>query len=542
MHKKTDCALSAKTDSFTGSFQPGDSPDLQPENSPDFQSEDSTDLQSGNSPAAFLESAAQGDTLSGALSNQADSLPGGLGAVPGIRLSGVFAGFRRNPQRKDLALLVAPVGSRAAAVFTQNRFAAAPIKISREHLQAQIQAELPFDNQEAATAPSAAPLGAASAVATTSPVSGTVDTVGTPSSTNDTVAAAASVTPATFRALLINSGNANAATGEPGYRSAARSCQLLAETLGCSPQQVLVASTGVIGEPLGSEPFEKGIPLAWAQLGRDDGSDHAAALAAAEAIMTTDTRPKQAALSFRGIQSDGTEVSYRIGGMAKGSGMIQPDMATLIAVLATDAMLSREAAEEALTKACSLTFNRVTIDSDTSTNDSAFLIATGASAGKTIVPGCPLYEPFLQALIGVCERLAYQIVQDGEGATKVINVQVKDAATSEDALRAARAIANSPLVKTAVAGHDANWGRIVMALGKSGACFEQNRVCVAILGIEVCQDGLAVPFDEAAAQRAFATRDEVLIEVWLGAGRCAARVLSCDLTRGYIDINAHYRT
>jgi glutamate N-acetyltransferase/amino-acid N-acetyltransferase len=418
------------------------------------------------------------------------SLDSGLGAVAGLQSIGISADFRRNPQRKDLALIVAPEGSLATAVFTQNKFCAAPVLISKNHIKAM----------------------------------------------NDK--ALASQPAGDFRALIINSGNANAATGQPGLEAATKTAQIVAQNIGCEPHQILVASTGVIGQQLGIENFATGVPQALALLNQENGD----AITAAEAIMTTDTVPKTASTTFGGAQSDGVEVSYSIGGMAKGSGMIEPNMATMIAVLATDAMVTREAAEKALQAAVGQSFNKVTIDSDTSTNDSAFFIATGAIAKKTINATCPLYQAFEDALTTVCQDLAYQIAKDGEGATKVITVVVNNANTAADADAAARAIANSPLVKTAVAGRDANWGRVAMAVGKSSARFNQEDVDISIMGMEVCQSGLAVPFSEQQALQLFAENDEIVIEVSLGAGEHSTKIWTCDLTHNYITINGDYRT
>jgi glutamate N-acetyltransferase/amino-acid N-acetyltransferase len=344
------------------------------------------------------------------------------------------------------------------------------------------------------------------------------------------------------RAIVLNSGNANAVTGEQGMRCALHSAGIVAQHLGCEPHQVLVASTGVIGVPLAEDSFLTGIPLAVAGLGAADGTAHTSGLDAASAIMTTDTHPKQVAVTFTATQSDGTEVTYTIGGMVKGSGMIQPNMATLLGVLATDAWLTQEAADLALRQVMGVTFNKVTIDSDTSTNDSVYLLATGASAGKTINPTCPLFAPFVSALQALCEDLARQIAADGEGATKLVTIDVSGALDDADADLAGRAIANSPLVKTAIAGHDANWGRVAMAIGKSGARFRQEDVDITIMGLPVCRLGLPVPFDEDEALRRFDEYVEVVIEVGLGAGEGHARLWTCDLTHGYITINGDYRT
>jgi glutamate N-acetyltransferase/amino-acid N-acetyltransferase len=451
----------------------------------------------GNQSAAFSTAASRSAIAArpGTVVDGATFIEGGLGAVKGLRCAGVSAGFRRNPTRRDLALVVTEKPAVATGVFTRNTFCAAPVALSRQHLAREAMEDVD------APAP-------------------------------DTGA----------RAIVLNSGNANAATGEPGMHSAIHSARIVAEHLGCKPHQVLVASTGVIGVPLVTDPFVTGVPLAIAELGAADGTAHVAGLAAAAAIMTTDTHPKQAAVTFTATQSDGTEVTYTIGGMVKGSGMIQPDMATLLGVLATDAWLTQEAADLALRQAVDVTLNKVTVDSDTSTNDSVYLLATGATAGKTINPTCPLFAPFVCALRVLCEDLARQIAADGEGATKLVTVNVTDAVDDAQADLAARAVANSPLVKTAVAGHDANWGRIAMAIGKSGASFRQEDVDIAIMGLPVCERGLPVPFDEDDALRRFEGKAEIVIDVALGAGEGCARVWTCDLTHAYISINGDYRS
>lgn len=408
---------------------------------------------------------------------------GGITTVRGIRAAGVWAGFRRNPLRKDLALVVADEPVRAAGVFTKNSFCAPPITVSRKH-----------------------------------------------------------ISDSTAQAIIINSGNANAATGEAGMQVAIDTARLLGEQLGCDAREVLVASTGVIGVNLPFDRFEQGVPQAVSALGSSDGKDLASGHDAACAIMTTDRVAKEAALTFTAVESDGTEVICTIGGMVKGSGMIQPDMATLLAVLTTDADLTPEAIDLALHDAVDHSFNKVTIDSDTSTNDCVFLMATGAGGGKTINPVCPVYPVFARALRALCENLARQVARDGEGATKLITVDVVGGVDEDDADRAARAVANSPLVKTAIAGHDTNWGRIAMALGKSGARFEQEHVSIDIMGLPVCREGLAVSFDEAEALKRFDCNDEIIISVDLGAGTGEVRIWTCDMTHDYISINGDYRT
>lgn len=406
-----------------------------------------------------------------------EKVEGGVCVAAGFRASAVHAGFRRNPERFDLSLVVADRPAAAAGVFTRNLFCAAPVTVDREHL-------------------------AASAYA---------------------------------RAVVVNSGIANAATGEPGLENARRTAAALSEALGCEREQVLVASTGVIGQHLNMETMEAGLPPAVAALGRDPQKND---LAAAQGIMTTDTKPKRAAVAY----ADPSGAVYHVGGMCKGSGMISPNMATMIAVVTTDAPVAPEPLREALRAAADATFNRVTVDSDTSTNDSCFALASGAAGGDPIDSAQgERYESFLSALTAVCDSLARQIAADGEGATKLVRVVVTGAASQADADAAARTVATSPLVKTAVAGHDANWGRIAAALGRSGARFDQYDVDIDILGIPVCRGGLVVDFDEDEALRRF-EEPQVDIVCNLGAGDACATIWTCDLTHGYISINADYRS
>lgn len=398
-------------------------------------------------------------------------LEGGITAVQGIEAGAVAAGFKQGSRRTDLALVVADKTCAAAGVFTRNIFCAAPVTVSRTHLA-----------------------------------------------------------DGTARAVLLNSGNANAATGKQGMDVAQGSAQCVAEALGCRDEDVLVASTGVIGVPLDLALFEVNVPKAVAALSPTGGPD------AARAIMTTDTVSKEAAVCY---EYDG--IAYVVGGMAKGSGMIMPDMATMLAVLTTDAPVGVIALKTALKAAVDVSFNKVTVDSDTSTNDSCYLLATGAAGGMEVLGPCDAYDAFVAALTAVCESLAKQIAQDGEGASRLISVHVAGAASDADADLCARAIANSPLVKTAIAGHDANWGRIAMAAGKSGAVFMQEDVDIDIMGIPVCRKGLTVPFDEEEALKRF-EEPEIAIRVDLGAGEVQTDIWTCDLTHEYISINGDYRT
>lgn len=406
-----------------------------------------------------------------------EPVEGGVCAAAGFTAAGIHAGFRRNPERGDLALVCAEGPVAAAGVFTRNRFCAAPVQLDREHLQAS---------------------------------GGSV------------------------RAVILNSAVANAATGQPGLDNACATADQLAALLGCAAQEVLVASTGVIGVQLPMDVMEAGVPQVVAGLGADAEHD----LAAAKAILTTDTKPKRAALRYQ----DPSGATYAVGGMCKGSGMISPNMATMLAVVTTDAPVAPAVLDAALHAAADATFNRVTVDGDTSTNDSCFLLASGAAGGAPIeAPEGPRYEAFAAALTWVCDSLARQIAADGEGATRLVRIVVRGAASDADAELAARTVATSPLVKTAIAGHDANWGRIAAALGRSGACFEQTDVDIDILGLPVLRAGLPVPFDEDEALRRF-EGPQVDIVCDLGAGTGRSEMWTCDLTHGYISINADYRS
>ena len=408
---------------------------------------------------------------------------GGVTSAQGFRAAGVHAGFRKNPERADFALLVADEPVSAAGVFTTNRFCAAPVTVCREHL------------------------------------------------------GGADCGYGTVRAIAINSGNANAATGEPGIAVAKETCSIVSQIVGCDPKQVLVASTGVIGQELDIAPFEMGIPVAFEQASRDGGAD------AARAIMTTDTHSKEYAVTYESGVLEYVDRTFTVGGMCKGSGMIMPNMATMIAVITTDAPVEPQTLHTILTSCVNQTFNKVTVDSDTSTNDTCIMLASGAAAAgaQPIREGSEAYEELAYAVHVVCEGLARAIASDGEGASRLVTVTVTGAPTDEDADVAARAVANSPLVKTAIAGHDCNWGRIAMALGKCGVAFDQGDVSIDIMGMPVCRDGLTVPFDEDEALRRFEA-PEIEISADLGAGEGTATVWTCDLTHEYITINGDYRT
>ncbi len=395
---------------------------------------------------------------------------GGVTAPAGFMAAGVSAGLKRSG-RRDVALIVAGEACPTAAVFTTNTMPAPPVVVSREH-----------------------------------------------------------VARGRARAIVVNAGNANACTGARGLDDARAMAQAAAAALGCAATEVVVASTGVIGQPMPMELVLPGIDDAAEALDVNAGSD------AAEAIMTTDTFPKELAITF----PIGAE-RYTVGGIAKGSGMIQPNMATMLAFVTTDAPLDAPACDAALRAAVSRTFNRITVDSDTSTNDMCSLMASGEAGGEPITADDDRYPVVATAIEHVCAELARMVVRDGEGATKLIDVTVTGAANEADAEAAAFSIANSPLVKTAVFGADANWGRVAMAVGKSGAAVDPDRVRIIFAGVLSCEGGTAVAFDEDAAAAALGA-DEITIEVDLGLGSGEATVLTCDLTYDYVRINGEYRS
>ena len=343
------------------------------------------------------------------------------------------------------------------------------------------------------------------------------------------------LTPGTGRALVVNSGNANAFTGVKGREAVRLTAEIAASAAGCAPEEVFLASTGVIGEPLDATRFH-GVLQDCAGRARDD-----AWLDAARAIMTTDTFPK---LATRTAQIDGTEVA--LNGMAKGAGMIAPDMATMLAFVFTDAVIEPFALQQLLARGAERSFNCVTIDGDTSTSDTLLLFATGAAAQQ----GAPsIADPtddrlaaFVAALDDLLIDLAQQVARDGEGARKFVTIEVTGAESDRSAHRIALSIANSPLVKTAIAGEDANWGRVVMAVGKAGEPADRDRLTIWFGDVRVAADGERDPgYDEAAAS-AVMKQDEITVRVDIGLGSGAARVWTCDLTKAYVEINGDYRS
>jgi len=401
-----------------------------------------------------------------------ETISGGVGTPLGFRAAGIAAGIKAN-KGLDLALIVADAPANAAAVFTTNRAKAAPIVVSREHLAA---------------------------------------------------------TGGTVRAIVVNSGCANACTGSDGLQAARDMTAEVARQIGCPVDQVLVASTGVIGVALPMDKVRDGIPAAIGALGAGDDRGGANA---ARAIMTTDPFPKEAAAR---ITIGGRDVL--IGGMAKGSGMIEPMMATMLGFVTTDANVPQALLTRALRAAVDNTFNSITVDGECSTNDCVIAMASGAS-GVTIDEGN--YDTFLAGLTNVCRELAIGIVRGGEGATKLVTVTVTGAGTAADAKRCAKAIANSLLVKTAIHGGDPNWGRLVAVAGRAGVAFEPSRAKVTMGDIVLFENGL--PHDERAPQAAeYLKGRDIAVGVDLGAGGMTATVWTCDLSADYVRINADYRT
>jgi glutamate N-acetyltransferase/amino-acid N-acetyltransferase len=339
----------------------------------------------------------------------------------------------------------------------------------------------------------------------------------------------------TAGALVVNSGNANAFTGKSGRAATALTAKLAAKATGCKVAEVYLASTGVIGEPLDASKFD-GVLERLSRVARPD-----AWLDAARAIMTTDTFPKVATATAKIGKTTVT-----INGIAKGAGMIAPDMATMLSFVFTDAALSAAALQSLLKAGVADTFNAVTIDGDTSTSDTLLAFATGAAAArgapKIARAGDPRLKAFTKAFRGVLADLAEQVARDGEGARKLVEIVVEGATSDKSARRIAMSIANSPLVKTAIAGEDANWGRVVMAVGKAGEPADRDKLAIAFNGIRVAHKGARDPsYNEAEVSRAM--KDDVIrINVRLGLGKGRDRVLTCDLTKDYVAINGDYRS
>ncbi len=332
------------------------------------------------------------------------------------------------------------------------------------------------------------------------------------------------------QAIVANSGNANACTGKAGFEDARRMAQIAAEELKIAPEMVLVASTGVIGVRLPMDRIERGIRQAVKSLSPKGGHN------AARAIMTTDKLPKECAVS---LMVAGKEV--RIGGIAKGAGMIRPNMATMLCFLATDVSITAEMLQSALKESVDLSFNRITVDGDMSTNDTVLILATGEAGNPQIKEKDEAYAQFREGLDYVTRKLARMIVEDGEGATKLVTVTVKGARNESEAEMAARAVAESPLVKTAIYGMDPNWGRVAAALGYSGAVFDPEKVQIWFDDLQIVDNGVATDYDEDSARKLL-MKNNLRITANLNAGDAEATIWTCDLTDEYIRINASYRS
>jgi glutamate N-acetyltransferase / amino-acid N-acetyltransferase len=394
--------------------------------------------------------------------------------VPGLRIGTTMAGIRK-AGRRDLVVFALDAGAQVAGVFTNNRFCAAPVQICRQHL------------------------GAGTGI----------------------------------RALVVNTGNANAGTGAPGLAAARRTCEAVAALAGCAPGQVLPFSTGVIMEPLPVERIEAGLPQAWADLAPAHWAE------AAQGIMTTDTLPKGAS---RQVQLGGRTIT--VTGISKGAGMIRPDMATMLGFVATDAVLAPGLAQALVQQAADRSFNRISIDGDTSTNDSFVLMATGAARHPPIAAlDSEAGRLLADAIFAVSEHLAQAIVRDGEGATKFITIEVQGGRDVAECRKVAYAIAHSPLVKTAFFASDPNLGRILAAVGCAGiADLDQALIDLHLDDVKVVEAGGRHPaYREEDGQRVM-KQSEITVRVHLHRGAAEATVWTCDLSHDYVSINADYRS
>lgn len=398
-----------------------------------------------------------------------EQIIGSIVSPLGFRAAGVACGIKKN-RGPDLALVVSDVPASCAAVFTRNVVKGHSLQLSMRHVRQ-----------------------------------------------------------GTARAVMVNSGGANACVGPQGDQDAEEAVREAALRIGCPAQQVLFDSTGVIGLRLPMDRLLHGIGLAAGSLARSDAAGHAAEAA----IMTTDTIPKEETVVFR---RDGHTVT--VSGMAKGSGMIHPDMATMIGIITTDCAIESSALDAALRKAVGTTFNRVSVDGDTSVCDMVAALANGMAGNPPITGPDPEFD---EAVRIVCENLARKIAWDGEGATKMIEVQVRGARSADDAYRIVQAVAKSPLVKTMMFGEDSNWGRILTAAGYSGASFDPSRCDIRFGDLQVCSGGAALPFDEARAREILSAR-EILVVLDMNEGDACDRVWTCDFSYDYVKINGSYRT
>ncbi len=401
-------------------------------------------------------------------------IEGGVCAAKGFTAAGIHCGIRKNHTKKDLSLVVSEVKASAAAVYTTNLVKGAPLVVTKEH-----------------------------------------------------------ISDGTAQAIICNSGIANTCNAN-GIEVAEKMSELVADELGISADDVVVASTGVIGQPLDLEPIAAGLPLLHKALSPCGASD------AAEGIMTTDTVRKEVAVEF----TVGGKVCH-LGGMAKGSGMIHPNMATMLVFITTDAAIAPDMLKRALSSDIADTFNMISIDGDTSTNDMVTVLANGMAGNETITEDGADFAEFMCALNTVTVQLCRIIAGDGEGATKLLECTVKGAKDIKNAKTVAKSVICSSLLKAAMFGADANWGRVLCAIGYSGADVDVNKVGVSFVSpageIEVCRDGAGVPFSEEKAKTVL-TEKEITIAVTLGDGDAAATAWGCDLTYDYVKINGDYRT
>lgn len=399
----------------------------------------------------------------------------GVTAPLGFKAAGVSCGIKKSG-KKDLALIYCEAPALAAGMFTTNKFKAAPVLVDMKYLKAS----------------------------------------------------------GNFKAIVANSGSANACTGEKGMKDAEEMAKITADNLGIEKGEVLVASTGVIGKKLPMEKIKKGIMDAVEELSLKGSAS------AASAIMTTDTKLKEFSIDT-GIKGRGNK-TIKIGGIAKGSGMIEPNLATMLAFLTTDACISKEALHEALHIAVNKSFNRITVDGCQSTNDSVLIMANGLARNERIKLKSKNFEIFTEALTFICQELTKKMAADGEGATKLIEVNVKGAWNDKDAHRAAKAIAKSALVKTAVYGADPNWGRIVSALGSVKAKVNPEKISLKLQKVSLIEKGKFVNYDAKKISQSLKKSKTIIIDVDLHHGDKNTTIWSCDLTEKYVKINAHYMT
>lgn len=397
--------------------------------------------------------------------------PESLLSVQGIRLSSVAAGIKKN-QNNDLVLIEMSEGSQCAAVFTQNKFCAAPVTVAKNHL------------------------------AVSNP-----------------------------KYLLINSGNANAGTGEQGMLDAIHSCELVAKQMDCSAEEVLPFSTGVIGENLPVGKIDKAIPSLQKQLLVNNW------ITAGHGIMTTDTKLKGVS---RQIELQGKTIT--VTGLSKGAGMIQPNMATMLAYIATDAAIEKSLLQQCLQAAVQISFNSITVDSDTSTNDACVLMASCQAGNNPITQQDESYHQLVEVISEVCMYLAQAIIRDAEGATKFVAMQVNSANSVEDARQVAYTVAHSPLVKTALFASDPNWGRILAAVGRAGVDFDLNKIQIYLGNVcIVSSGGRDASYTEALGQQVM-NQQEITIRIELNTGKQSACIWTSDLSYEYVKINSEYRS